>query len=61
MVKVCVTQLFTLVIWYATPAGVANYIENEDYVQIWNIDASLDNYGGVQTPVLNLDFKSSYL
>ena len=45
----------------ATPAGVANYIENEDYVQIWNIDASLDNYGGVQTPVLNLDFSKAVI
>ena len=45
----------------ATPAGVANYIENEDYVQIWNIDASLDNNGGVQTPVLNLDFSKAVI
>lgn len=43
----------------ATPAGVANYNEDEDYVSIWNIDASLDNYGGVQTPLLYLDFSKA--
>ena len=29
--------------------------------KFWNIDASLDNYGGVQTPVLNLDFSKAVI
>ena len=45
----------------ATPAGVANYNESTDSVSIWNIDASLDNYGGVQTPVLYLDFSKAVI
>ncbi|MGI6714146.1 MAG: Ig-like domain-containing protein [Bacilli bacterium] len=45
----------------ATPAGVAHYHGEDDYVSIWNIDASLDNYGGVQTPVLALDFAKAVI
>jgi hypothetical protein len=44
-----------------TPAGVANYQSGTDTVVIWNIDASLDNYGGVQTPVLDLDFSKAVI
>ena len=40
----------------ATPSGVANYDADKDAAVIWNTDASLDNYGGVQTPMLSLDF-----
>jgi len=43
----------------ATPAGVANYHSENDTVVIWNTDASLDNYGGVQTPTLSLDFSKA--
>lgn len=32
----------------ATPAGTAIYDSETDTVAIWNVDASLDNYGGVQ-------------
>ena len=45
----------------ATPSGVANYIEANDEVVIWNTDASLDNYGGVQTPMLTLDFSKAVI
>jgi hypothetical protein len=45
----------------ATPAGTANYNTNDDTVSIWNIDASLDNYGGVQTPSLSLDFSKAVI
>ncbi len=44
-----------------TPAGVANYQSSNDTVVIWNVDASLDNYGGVQTPVLDLDFSKAVI
>lgn len=44
-----------------TPAGVANYEDSNDTVVIWNIDASLDNYGGVQTPRLSLDFSKAVI
>ncbi|MFA5235383.1 MAG: Ig-like domain-containing protein [Bacilli bacterium] len=44
-----------------TPAGVANYQSSTDTVVIWNVDASLDNYGGVQTPVLDLDFSKAVI
>jgi len=44
-----------------TPAGVANYESSNDTVVIWNIDASLDNYGGVQTPALSLDFSKAVI
>jgi len=44
-----------------TPAGVANYDQAKDEVAIWNIDASLDNYGGVQTPRLALDFSKAVI
>ncbi len=43
----------------ATPSGLANYDQETDTAVIWNIDASLDNYGGVQTPVLDLDFSKA--
>ncbi|NCA97147.1 MAG: hypothetical protein EOM77_03075 [Bacteroidia bacterium] len=43
----------------ATPSGVANYDEVNDQAIIWNTDASLDNYGGVQTPMLALDFSKA--
>lgn len=43
----------------ATPAGIANYHRENETVVIWNTDASLDNYGGVQTPTLNLDFSKA--
>ena len=45
----------------ATPSGVANYNEAKDEVVIWNTDASLDNYGGVQTPMLTLDFSKAVI
>ncbi|MDD3207104.1 MAG: Ig-like domain-containing protein [Bacilli bacterium] len=45
----------------ATPSGVANYDSVNDTVIIWNTDASLDNYGGVQTPVLSFDFSKSVI
>ena len=44
-----------------TPAGVANYNEADDTVSIWNIDASLDNYGGIQTPSMELDFSKAVI
>ncbi len=44
-----------------TPAGVANYNEEDDTVSIWNIDASLDNYGGIQTPSMELDFSKAVI
>jgi len=43
----------------ATPSGVANYDFESDTAVIWNVDASLDNYGGVQTPALTLDFSKA--
>ena len=45
----------------ATPAGMANYLEDTDTVAIWNVDASLDNYGGIQTPLLTLDFSKAVI
>lgn len=42
-----------------TPAGTVNYDEESDTAVIWNIDASLDNYGGIQTPMLTLDFSKA--
>lgn len=45
----------------ATPSGVANYNEDSETVSIWNTDASLDNYGGVQTPSLSLDFSKAVI
>jgi hypothetical protein len=45
----------------ATPSGVANYNEIEETVSVWNTDASLDNYGGIQTPSLRLDFSKAVI
>lgn len=45
----------------ATPAGTAIYDSETDTVAIWNVDASLDNYGGVQTPTLTLDFSRAVI
>ncbi|MFA5443127.1 MAG: hypothetical protein WCX85_00515 [Bacilli bacterium] len=45
----------------ATPSGVANYDEENNQAVIWNTDASLDNYGGVQTPMLSLDFSKAVI
>jgi len=45
----------------ATPSGVANYDADKDAAVIWNTDASLDNYGGVQTPMLSLDFSKAVI
>ncbi|MDD4389123.1 MAG: Ig-like domain-containing protein [Bacilli bacterium] len=45
----------------ATPAGTTNYNSGDDTVSIWNIDASLDNYGGIQTPTLTLDFSRAVI
>ncbi len=45
----------------ATPSGVANYNETENTVSVWNTDASLDNYGGIQTPSLRLDFSKAVI
>ncbi|MBO4573004.1 MAG: Ig-like domain-containing protein [Clostridia bacterium] len=42
-----------------TPYGYANYYADEDVAAIWNTDTSLDNYGGVQTPMLYLDFSKA--
>ncbi|MFA5481151.1 MAG: Ig-like domain-containing protein [Bacilli bacterium] len=42
-----------------TPSGIATYDSDDDKVVIWNTDASLDNYGGVQTPMLLLDFSKA--
>ncbi len=44
-----------------TPIGVATYESGDDTVVIWNTDASLDNYGGIQTPRLALDFSKSVI
>jgi hypothetical protein len=44
-----------------TPAGMASYIQNDNTVAIWNVDASLDNYGGVQTPTIALDFSKAVI
>ncbi len=43
----------------ATPAGTAFYRAADDTAVIWNVDASLDNYGGVQTPTMSLDFSKA--
>gem|GEM_PF-838289 len=45
----------------ATPAGTVNYDSLDDEAIIWNIDASLDNYGGIQTPTLALDFSKAVI
>lgn len=45
----------------ATPPGLANYNDKNDTAIIWNTDASLDNYGGVQTPMLSLDFSKAVI
>lgn len=42
-----------------TPAGTAFYDNDKGYAVIWNTDASLDNYGGIQTPTLALDFSKA--
>ena len=42
-----------------TPYGYANYDNKDDVAVIWNTDVSLDNYGGVQTPMLYLDFSKA--
>ncbi|MFA5290498.1 MAG: hypothetical protein WC351_05595, partial [Candidatus Izemoplasmatales bacterium] len=44
-----------------TPAGTVHYDSLNDLAVIWNIDASLDNYGGVQTPMLALDFSQAVI
>jgi len=44
-----------------TPAGVANYDDGTGHAVIWNTDASLDNYGGIQTPMLSLDFSKAVI
>ncbi len=44
-----------------TPAGTAHRDETNDTAIIWNIDASLDNYGGIQTPMLSLDFSKAVI
>jgi hypothetical protein len=44
-----------------TPAGTTNYNASTETVAIWNIDASLDNYGGIQTPTLSLDFSKAVI
>ncbi len=44
-----------------TPAGTVNYDLANDEAIIWNIDASLDNYGGIQTPTLELDFSKAVI
>ncbi|MFA5005893.1 MAG: Ig-like domain-containing protein [Candidatus Izemoplasmatales bacterium] len=45
----------------ATPAGMAFYRAEGDTAVIWNVDASLDNYGGVQTPTIRLDFSKAVI
>ncbi len=42
-----------------TPYGYAKYDSDKDNAVIWNTDASLDNYGGVQTPRFTLDFSKA--
>ena len=42
-----------------TPYGYAKYDKDADAAIIWNTDVSLDNYGGVQTPMLLLDFSKA--
>lgn len=44
-----------------TPAGTVHYDSVNDQAVIWNIDASLDNYGGVQTPMMALDFSQAVI
>jgi len=44
-----------------TPPGTANYNEEDNTVAIWNTDASLDNYGGIQLPSLTLDFSKAII
>jgi len=44
-----------------TPRGTVNYDNADDVAVIWNIDSSLDNYGGVQTPMLSLDFSKAVI
>ncbi|MGI6392313.1 MAG: hypothetical protein ACOX16_01690 [Candidatus Izemoplasmatales bacterium] len=44
-----------------TPAGTVNYDSVNDTAIIWNTDASLDNYGGIQTPILKLDFAKAVI
>lgn len=44
-----------------TPSGTANYMEEDETVAIWNTDASLDNYGGIQLPSLTLDFSKAII
>lgn len=45
----------------AIPSGMVNYDQTNDLAMIWNTDASLDNYGGVQTPSLTLDFSKAVI
>ena len=42
-----------------TPFGFADLDEENDVAVIVNTDTSLDNYGGVQTPLLLLDFSKA--
>lgn len=44
-----------------TPAGTTDYRAASGTVAIWNTDASLDNYGGIQTPTLSLDFSKAVI
>ena len=44
-----------------TPAGTVNYDSINNQAIIWNTDASLDNYGGIQTPTLDLDFSKAVI
>jgi hypothetical protein len=44
-----------------TPAGTTDYRAASGSVAIWNTDASLDNYGGIQTPTLSLDFSKAVI
>ncbi|TVP93733.1 MAG: Ig-like domain-containing protein [Acholeplasmatales bacterium] len=42
-----------------TPTGFAQHDTINDTAIIWNTDASLDNFGGIQTPMLTVDFSKA--
>jgi len=44
-----------------TPSGTVHRDTTNDTAVIWNTDASLDNYGGIQTPMLSLDFSQAVI
>lgn len=44
-----------------TPTGFAQHDTASDTAVIWNTDTSLDNFGGIQTPMITVDFSQALI